>query len=479
MMPIVYGTLKVYKPEKNMRLIIRYTNSPVDKISSYVVQEFNKLSYPKGNNVKNSIDFIEKVKEIEIEDDECMVKFDVKSMFPSIPVDVALVQVRSFLNTTDLTNDKKHILLSLLTSCMQQKTFQFRDKYYDQISGAAIGNAASPLIADFMMDYFEKKIKFKPWCPRFFVRYVDDYFAIMKKNQVLDILRHMNEQFPTIEFTMDVEENEYISYLDLMVSKNNKKLEFNIYRKETNTNLLIRNDSYHHPSHKAAAFHSMFHRLFNIPMNHENFENERKKIYKIAQQNGYSEKFVNRIYNKHQKKKEIKTSLTPLRTEISKDLKYISVPYSGKISNCLSGKLLRHGFRLAHTNKGKLSDVLHNPKDTDRNICHKSGVYLLRCNEPGCPCIYIGETKRRFIVRFEEHISDSTKAANPESAMAYHAITNNHEIAFFEALENVQDPSKLFAYESLHLYLRREEDLVNNIPEGNLPSILYKLVEEI
>lgn len=48
MMPIVYGTLKVHKPERNMRLIIRYTNSSVDKISSYVVQEFNKLNYPKG-----------------------------------------------------------------------------------------------------------------------------------------------------------------------------------------------------------------------------------------------------------------------------------------------------------------------------------------------------------------------------------------------------------------------------------------------
>lgn len=117
-----------------------------------------------------------------------MVKFDVKSMFPSIPVNVALVQVGSFLNTTDLPDDKKHILLSLFTICMQQKTFQFRDKYYDQISGAAIGNAASPLIADFLMDFFEKKIKFKFWCPRFFVRYVDDYFTIMKRNQIPDIL---------------------------------------------------------------------------------------------------------------------------------------------------------------------------------------------------------------------------------------------------------------------------------------------------
>lgn len=181
----------------------------------------------------------------------------------------------------------------------------------------------------------------------------------------------MSCQFPTIEFTMEVEENGCIPYLDLMISKNNKKLEFNIYRKEP-----IPTCSYHDPSHKAAAFHSMFHRLLNVPMSHENFEIEKKQIFKIAQENGYSEKFVSRIYSKHEKKKEIKTSLTPLGKDVPIDLKFISIPYSGNISNCLSGKLLKHGFRLAHTKRGKLSDILKNSKDVDRNVCHQSGVYL-------------------------------------------------------------------------------------------------------
>ena len=476
--PIVYGSIKVHKPDKKMRLIVRYTNSPTEKISKWVVKEFNKLNYPKGNFIKNSIEFVKKMENIEINEDEIMVKFDVKSMFPSIPLDIALTQVKQFLDTRNITDQKKKILFNLLSLCMKQRTFQFRDKFYEQTSGATIGNAASPLVADFTMDYFEKKIKFKRWCPRIFFRYVDDYFTIIKKCQVNEILQLMNNQINSIEFTMETEEDNKISYLDLLLERKGRKIEFDIYRKESNTGLLIQKDSYHHQSHQAAAFHSMIHRLLSIPMTKENYEKELISIEDIAEKNGYNKKYIERILKKHKKKINL-GEITKLVSLTKEDpLNYISIPFSGEISLSLQKTLKKHKIGLAHKNNGKLSDLLQNPKDVDRNILHQSGVYLLKCEEPSCDCIYIGETRRRFITRYEEHVNDTLKPPNQESAMAYHAINNNHEIAFFEALKTTQDPHKLKAYESLHLYLKRNENLLNTIRQGNLPSVLYNLVEE-
>lgn len=479
-LPIIYGSLKVHKLEKKMRLIVRYTNSPTEKISKWIVKEFNKLNYPKGNFVKDSIDFVEKMKDVKIDEDEMMVKFDVISMFPSIPIEIALTQIKLFLDTKDLNEKKKKILIKMLDLCMKQRTFQFRNKFFDQTSGATIGNAASPLIADFLMGYFEKKIKFKNWCPKIMLRYVDDYFAIIKKEQLDDILDLMNMQIPQINFTMDVEENDKISYLDLIIQKRNRNIIFDIFRKPTSTGLFIRKDSYHHQSHQAAAFHSMIHKLLNIPLSEENYQKELRNIENLAILNGYTKAFVHRILKKHKRKKEIQ-NITTLSVNKEKDVhpsNYISIPFCGDISRRLSQTLKKHRIGVAHKNDGKLCDILQNRKDVDHNICHQSGVYLLRCEEPGCDSIYIGETRRRFITRWDEHINDTTKAPNEESAMAYHAITNNHDIKFFEALKIVQDPSKLKAYESLHLYLKRNENLTNNFREGNLPSMLYKIVEE-
>jgi hypothetical protein len=74
--------------------------------------------------------------------------------------------------------------------------------------------------------------------------------------------------------------------------RSDRKLEFEIYRKPTDSKLLINANSFHHPSHKHAAFHSMFHRLFNIPMKAESFEKKLKYIKDTAKLNGFDEKLL-------------------------------------------------------------------------------------------------------------------------------------------------------------------------------------------
>jgi hypothetical protein len=72
-----------------------------------------------------------------------------------------------------------------------------------------------------------------------------------------------------------------------------------VYRKPTATERYITIDSHHCIQHKSAAFNSMVNLLFTILMSAENKLKELKKIKLIAETNGYSEEFVDRINKKH------------------------------------------------------------------------------------------------------------------------------------------------------------------------------------
>jgi hypothetical protein len=193
-----------------------------------------------------------------------MVSFDVVGLFPNIPLEVAFESMESFLSNSTLPANEQKILLEMSKICMNQNQFKFRGNFYQQKSGVSIGNSASPMLSDFFMNHFEREIEKEVWFPRFWVRYVDGILAIVKRNMADEILRKLNEKYPTIQFTKE-KQNGKIPFLDLKISrKENKEVEFEIYRKP------IGADSFHHPSHKHAAFHSMIFRMFKIPMTKEN-----------------------------------------------------------------------------------------------------------------------------------------------------------------------------------------------------------------
>ncbi len=73
---------------------------------------------------------------------------------------------------------------------------------------------------------------------------------------------------------------------------------FKIYRKDTQTNHTLHTTSNHPYTHKMAAYNSYVHRLLNIPMNKEDFENEKHIIQHIAISNGYNPEIIDKIINK-------------------------------------------------------------------------------------------------------------------------------------------------------------------------------------
>ncbi|KAJ8946537.1 hypothetical protein NQ318_004673 [Aromia moschata] len=121
--------------------------------------------------------------------------------------------------------------------------FIYNGEYFQQHEGTTMGNSLSPFIANLFMSKFETEVKDKfEYFPRVWFRYVDDIFAVFDTKAIsLDnFVAKLNNRFPTIKFTYEVEHNEQLPFLDVLVIRNSEnKLEFDRGQLKRGESILI------------------------------------------------------------------------------------------------------------------------------------------------------------------------------------------------------------------------------------------------
>ena len=76
-------------------------------------------------------------------------------------------------------------------------------------------------------------------------RYVDDSFVIIKKDAVSSFHNTLNASDPKISFTIELENNGQIAFLDTLVSRRNGVVVIDVYRKPTHTDRYLDFSSHH------------------------------------------------------------------------------------------------------------------------------------------------------------------------------------------------------------------------------------------
>jgi len=89
------------------------------------------------------------------------------------------------------------------------------------------------------------------------LRYVDDTFTAVHKDETDAFQDHLNEQNADIQFTKEIEENGKLPFLDCLVSRDNNELRTTVYRKPTHTDRLLDQSSYNPTSHKATTIKTL------------------------------------------------------------------------------------------------------------------------------------------------------------------------------------------------------------------------------
>lgn len=469
----LYCLPKIHKNPLAMRPIASNINTPLEKQAKWLLDLLEKYPIKFGNSVLNSVELVQKLKDVKVKRGEKLVSFDVQSLFPNVPADVAIDCMKKHLTKEGASPEEVKASVIIAKAVMAQNFFQFRGRYYKQNHGLSMGSKLSPYLANIFMCFLEEKLKKNALFPRVWYRYVDDVIAIIRIRQLQSVLRLINEQYETIKFTVEEESNNCLPFLDLLISKTDDgDLEFSIYRKPTHTDRYITSDSFHCGAHKQAAFHAMAHRLHSIPMNASAHQNEENYIYEVGAKNGYSRSWIKKILERHSKKKEreLHSTLEPIRPEPTRR---ISVPYYPRLTNELRGVLEKHGIELVTCTSSTLKTSLCNYKDKEPKM-HSSGIYSVGCKN--CDLIYIGQSRRRIETRIQEHIRHTNNRNYDKSGVAEHMIECDHNIDnnSIKVVKVVRREQLLDAWESLTIATHDSASLMNR-EDAPISSPLFDL----
>lgn len=146
----------------------------------------------------------------------------------------------------------------------------------------------------------------------FYRRYVDDICIIWNggETELTNFLNFVNSLHPNITFTLEKETNQKLPFLDLLLIREGDKISFEIYRKPSTTDNIIQYNSNSPHTHKFAAFHSFFYRLFKIPLSRDAFQKELQIIKMLATNNGFPLQTINKLFYKYFNKHSLLTILS-------------------------------------------------------------------------------------------------------------------------------------------------------------------------
>ena len=114
------------------------------------------------------------------------------------------------------------VLKTLLEFATKKSHFVFNGHYYDQIDGVAMRSPLGPVLANiFMCDFEQKWLTNVDSRPSIWFRYVDDTFSLFDSEATAaSFLHFLNTRHPNIKFTMELEENQEIPFLDVRIKRN-------------------------------------------------------------------------------------------------------------------------------------------------------------------------------------------------------------------------------------------------------------------
>ena len=138
--------------------------------------------------------------------------------------------------------------------------FSFDNIMYRQIDGLGMGN----ILAGIFVGYNESLLFLNSKRPLKYRRYVDDIFsAFDSKNECDEFLKDLNNMHPSLQFTVELEENNQLPFLDILIEKSDNHFITSVYRKPTFSGLYQRWDSFCSEKTKRSLVFLLVHRAIN------------------------------------------------------------------------------------------------------------------------------------------------------------------------------------------------------------------------
>ena len=470
-----YGLPKVHKAGVPLRPIVSSRGSVTYNTSKELARILKPLADRSTFSVQNTMDFVEQVKNIRLQPQECIISYDVKALFTSVPIKPAIKIIKQLLeddkepqHRTSMT--AQHIIC-LLEFCLNNTSFIFQGRYHEQTEGAAMGSPLSPIIAKLYMEAFEKEgISTAPDPPTFWRRFVDDTFVIIKKTKEDSFFNHINSIDDKIQFTKEAGRSDgSMPFLDTLVIINGDgSLNTKVYRKPTHTDLYLQLDSHHSIAAKYSVINTLHHRAKAVCSNNQLLKEEEDHLKEVLTGNKYPLWALNRVKIKNKTTQAQQQRIQPnvnTKGTTCNQKSYMVLPYVKGLSESMKNVGKKHGIQTYFKGGKTIKSLLMTPKDKDHITKKSAIIYRFKFKRVDCEDEYIGESSRTFGERYKEHL----KA--PSLIYDHHNITGHETSIENFSIVGREDQNLIRAIKEA-IYIRVNSPSLNkNIGKYHLPHI--------
>ena len=159
-------------------------------------------------NGHNTRDFVQQMKNIQLQQNECIISYDVKALFTSVPIEPAIEIIKKHLEDCKELQQRTSMtvknIICLLEFCLKNTYFIFHGRYYEQVEGAAMGSCISPIVANLYMEDFEvKALITAPHPSSLWRRFIDGTFVVIQSAHKDSFIELINSIDDRIQFTME------------------------------------------------------------------------------------------------------------------------------------------------------------------------------------------------------------------------------------------------------------------------------------
>ena len=298
-----------------------------------------------------------------------------------------------------------------------------------------MGNPLAPILAELWMQKIEEKLnRFSTNKPLVWLRYVDDVFCIftIPKEKILEFHTRINRWHPNLQSTVEFKSNNFIAFLDVLITQEQEKLTTSLYRTPTHTGLYLLWDSSQNRRYKLGLIKTLVIRIYRICSIKEIVNRELSLLRKTLANNGYPPHIIRRgiaeaevlIRRQSDNKKNVNKK---------KKIIFFTIKYYGQESIIFVSRvrklccqlfpniIVQFAFKKHMSLKSLFLPKL---KGTDENRKNKNLVYSIPCKD--CNKEYIGETGRMKDTRINEHKS-KIRTLSSDSKIVEHILNLKHK----------------------------------------------------
>lgn len=374
-----------------------------------------------------------------------MVSYDVASLFTNVPlsqtIDIILDKAFPTMNTSWNGLDRKSVK-SLLQLAVLDCHFIFNNQLYRQKEGMAMGSPLGPTFANIFMSFLETDFinncpnNFKPL---YYRRYVDDILALFSSSDhAQSFLNYINLSHPNIQFTLEVENNNTLPFLDVLVTRKQNKFETSIYRKPTFSGLGLNYFSSCPKKFKLNACRTLIYRAFHICSSWISFHEEIQFLQRFFTDNCYPRhlftSMVHTFLSNHFNPPATSYDVPKLQLRLPIPfLNRLTQPFQSELCSLVSKFYPFINLVIVPSNPLKLHSFFKF-KDSLPLMMRSSVVYLFTC--PGCKSgSYVGITRRMLKTRVDAHEGKSYRTGSALSNPEHSAIRDHKKKCKFQFLD--------------------------------------------